>query len=448
MSSKEKNICHEDSQLLVQAENLGKCYHLYDRIRHRLFQMFSFGQRQYFKEFWALKDISFHIKKGESIGILGKNGSGKSTLLQIIAGVLSPTCGTLKTQGRIAALLELGSGFNPEFTGRENAYLNGAILGLSKKEMDERMPEIEAFADVGNFFDQPVKLYSSGMMLRVAFAVQVQVEPDILIVDEALAVGDALFQKRCFNRITQLLEKGTSLFLVSHDVEAVRTFTQKAIILKNGRILDQGKSADMMLEYRKLMQEEELKMFLPPSIPKAHNDTSSKTYGTRDVTLNSVQTLNEKDLPENTFTSGDRLKIRVRFQCHKDINHLNVALRIRNKLGYKIYSWGTLNQDMEILSKKDNKPLFWNKSFKQGDIDEVTFLLQCNLAPDLYEIQTSLSLEATCDYKNQLVLEWKDEAAFFQVIPSPYNHFGGLFDLSMQADWKKEDDKPDAVLCN
>lgn len=448
MSSEEKNTSLENSQLLVQAENLGKCYHLYDRIRHRLFQMFSFGQRQYFKEFWALKDVSFTIKKGESIGILGKNGSGKSTLLQIIAGVLSPTCGTLKTQGRIAALLELGSGFNPEFTGRENAYLNGAILGLSRKEMDERMPEIEAFADVGHFFDQPVKLYSSGMMVRVAFAVQVQVEPDILIVDEALAVGDALFQKRCFNRIAQLLEKGTSLFLVSHDIEAIRTFTQKALILQNGRILSQGKSADMVLEYRKIMQEEEIKT-LPSSLAQnIPNNPNSKTYGTRDVTLTSVQTFNEKNLPENTFTSGDIVKVRLQFQCHRDINHLNVAIRIRNQKGYKIYSWGTLNQDMGISYRKEDSPLFWNKSFKKGDIDEVTFLFQCNLGPDLYEIQTSLSLEATCDYKNQLVLEWKDEAAFFQVLPSLHNHFGGLFDLSMQAHWEKESGKSDSVTCN
>lgn len=437
MSFEEKNTLRKDSPLLVQAENLGKCYHLYDRIRHRLFQMFSFGQRQYFREFWALKDVSFTIKKGESIGILGKNGSGKSTLLQIIAGVLSPTCGTLKTQGRIAALLELGSGFNPEFTGRENAYLNGAILGLSKKEMDERMPEIEAFADIGNFFDQPVKLYSSGMMVRVAFAVQVQVEPDILIVDEALAVGDALFQKRCFNRIAQLLEKGTSLFLVSHDIEAIRTFTQKAIILKNGRVLNQGKSADMVLEYRKLLHEEELKN--TPSI--AYNEledslNNDKSYGTHEVTLLGIKTLNEQEIPTDTFTSGNTLKIRMRFQCHKDINHLNASIRIRNRLGYKIYSWGTLNQDMAIQNKKEGRSLFWDKSFRQGDIGEVTLSCPCNLAPGFYEIQTALTYEATCDYKNQVMLEWKDEAAFFHVIPSPYNHFGGLFDLNMQANWE------------
>lgn len=437
MSSEEKNTSHENSPLLVQAENLGKCYHLYDRIRHRLFQMFSFGQRQYFKEFWALQDVSFTIKKGESIGILGKNGSGKSTLLQIIAGVLSPTCGTLKTQGRIAALLELGSGFNPEFTGRENAYLNGAILGLSRKEMDERMPEIEAFADVGNFFDQPVKLYSSGMMVRVAFAVQVQVEPDILIVDEALAVGDALFQKRCFNRIAQLLEKGTSLFLVSHDIEAIRTFTHKAIILKNGRVFNQGKSADMVLEYRKILHEEEMQSISSAAYnePESNLD-NDKSYGTHEVTLLGIKTLNEQEIPTDTFTSGNILKIRMRFQCHKEIDHLNIGIRIRNRQGYKIYSWGTLNQDMAIRNKKEERSLFWDKSFRQGDIGEVTLSCPCNLAPDLYEIQTSLSHEATCDYKNQLMLEWKDEATFFHVIPSPDNFFGGLFDLNMQANWE------------
>lgn len=433
------NTDQQDEKVLIRAKGLGKCYQIYDKPRHRLLQMLFRGQRQYFKEFWALHDISFSIRKGESMGILGKNGSGKSTLLQMIAGVLSPTCGELTTHGRIAALLELGSGFNPEFTGRENAYLNGAILGLSREEMNDLMPEIEQFAGVGDFFDRPVKLYSSGMMVRVAFAVQVQVKPDILIVDEALAVGDALFQKRCFERISQLLENGTSLLLVTHDVEAIRTFTQKALILRDGSVFSWGKSADMVLEYRKILHEEELQNVLVPVLPDGKEDeqNKSKIYGTRDVTLLDTKTLDAHDRPSNLFTSGDILKIRMSFQCHRDIDHLNAAIRIRNRQGYKIYSWGTLNQDMKMQHGQGDTPLFWNRPFRQGDIAEVTLSCQCNLAADLYEIQSALTYEGTPDYKNQLMLEWKDEAAFFQVVSSPHNYFGGLFDLNMQAHWEQ-----------
>lgn len=224
------------SEPVITVEHLSKCFHIYDRPRDRLLQMLSRGRKQYFREFWALEDVSFQVEKGESIGIVGRNGSGKSTLLQIICGTLSPTYGRIDTVGRVAALLELGSGFNPEFTGRENVYLNASVLGLTKDEIDDRFDRIAAFADIGEFLDQPVKTYSSGMVVRLAFAVQAQVDPDILIVDEALAVGDSRFQAKCFDRLRQLKDNGTSILLVTHSSEQVVMHCSRAILLDSHKI--------------------------------------------------------------------------------------------------------------------------------------------------------------------------------------------------------------------
>ena len=204
------------SDVAIKVDNLCKCYQIYDKPRDRLFQMLMRGHRQYYREFWALTDVSFEIKRGETVGIIGRNGSGKSTLLQMVCGTLNPTSGSIQTSGRIAALLELGSGFNFEFTGRENVYMNGSVLGLSKEEIDACFDDIAAFADIGDFIEQPVKTYSSGMMVRLAFAVQATIEPDILIVDEALAVGDEKFQRKCFARLEALKARGTSILFVSH----------------------------------------------------------------------------------------------------------------------------------------------------------------------------------------------------------------------------------------
>ena len=249
----------------IEVKHLSKRYEIYPTPRDRLKQFLvprlqrSIGRKasSYFKEFWALRDVSFEVKKGESVGILGRNGSGKSTLLQIITGTLSPTAGAVRTQGRLAALLELGSGFNSDFTGRENAYVNGALLGFSPQQIDNRIDDIAAFADIGSYLNLPVKMYSSGMLLRLAFAIQVQLEPDILIVDEALSVGDALFQKRCFRKIEQLLSRGTTLLFVSHDQESIRTLTNRSLLLSNGSAVAWGRSSDVVLQYRRLLHDEE-----------------------------------------------------------------------------------------------------------------------------------------------------------------------------------------------
>ena len=209
------------SEIAIKVENLSKCYQIYAQPRDRLKQFVlprlqriaGKSPKQYFREFWALKDVSFEVKKGETVGIIGRNGSGKSTLLQMICGTLNPTGGTIQTNGRTAALLELGSGFNPEFTGRENVYLNGAVLGLTNDEIDNRFDDIASFADIGDFIEQPVKTYSSGMVVRLAFAVAVNVDPQILVVDEALSVGDELFQRKCYSRIETIKDKGATIIL-------------------------------------------------------------------------------------------------------------------------------------------------------------------------------------------------------------------------------------------
>ena len=249
------------NNVAIEVRNLGKSYNIYkrpqDRLKQsvipRLQQLVGRPAHRYFREFWALRNISFDIRRGETVGIIGRNGSGKSTLLEIICGTLSPTTGTVLTQGRIAALLELGSGFNPEFSGRENVYLNGAILGLSKEEIDARFSDIAGFADIGDFIEQPVKIYSSGMKVRLAFAVQAMVDPDILIVDEALAVGDEKFQRKCFARIQELRSKGTSILFVSHSGPQIVEICDRALLLEQGERIILNQPLWVVRAYHKLI---------------------------------------------------------------------------------------------------------------------------------------------------------------------------------------------------
>lgn len=463
------------SEIAIKVENLSKLYQIYDAPRDRLKQFIlpyiqqavGWPPKQYYKEFWALRDVSFEVKKGESVGILGRNGSGKSTLLQIICGTLSPTYGSVTTRGRIAALLELGSGFNPEFSGRENVYMNGALLGLSTEQIDDRFDAIAAFADIGDFIEQPVKTYSSGMLIRLAFAVQVQVEPDILVVDEALAVGDALFQKRCFQRIEQLISGGTTLLFVSHDQESVRTLTNRALLLKQGRALAWGVTSEVVLEYRRQLHNDESAYFanivkhFPTksadiSTSLAQSDVSSNdkreeeitsassislrsdkfSFGNGEVRIIKVEILNGVNEECSVFYPGDRLSIRVTSQSFVAIDKLNVAIRIRNKEGVKIYSWGTLNQDIENRFFQTKQPLFWHRTFSPGEQFVVELSCDCRLGVNLYEVQASVSYEETLDYMGQRILHWIDEAAFFQVAMKRDEYFfGGVVDLRMKALW-------------
>lgn len=257
LPSERSEIGVRNNDIAISVIGLSKCYQIYDTpsarlkqfVAPRLQRMFGKARKQYFREFWALNDVSFEIKKGQALGILGRNGAGKSTLLQILCGTLSPTSGEVEINGRVAALLELGAGFNPEFTGRENIFLNASVLGLHQNEIQERFKEIVAFAEIGDFLDQPVKTYSSGMFVRLAFAIAVYIEPDILIVDEALSVGDIAFRNKCILKIKALRERGTTLLFVSHDLSTLQMICDQVIWLNAGKVQDVGHPVQVCSEY-------------------------------------------------------------------------------------------------------------------------------------------------------------------------------------------------------
>ena len=481
-----------DNNISIRVEDLGKCYQIYPNPATRLKQAVTnrfnaaIGRTppKYFSEFWALRDIGFEVPRGEAFGVIGRNGSGKSTLLQLITGVLTPTQGSVQTRGRIAALLELGSGFNPEFSGRENVYLNGMLLGLSRAEIDARFDGIAAFADIGDHLERPIKTYSSGMLVRLAFAVQVQIDPDILIIDEALAVGDALFQKRCFARINRLADDGVTILFVSHDQETVRTVTRRSLLLHEGRAIAMGTSSETLRAYRRLINTEESKYFaslaerhivvegiepedggndvkLPESVmpsedvpPSAEvvldveqvnagpvdvvdaSEIDGTSFGTGYALVQRVVTLDEAGEQCAVFYPGEKVRIEIEFKALVALKNLNVSLRIRNREGLKVYSWGTLNQDMQVAAGLKDAPVFWEREFAKGEDARAIFEFVCPLGPGFYEIQAAVSHEGQPDYSDQTILHWKDEAAFFQVFMDQKSyHFGGSFDLRMSATW-------------
>jgi lipopolysaccharide transport system ATP-binding protein len=243
------------SEISISANSIDKVFPVYDKPHHRLLQMMSSrsAKHRWYREFTALRNISFEVKKGETVGIVGRNGSGKSTLLQIICGTLTPTAGDLQVNGRIAALLELGAGFNPDFTGRENVFLNGTVLGLTRQQIEDRFDDIAAFADIGEFIEQPVKSYSSGMYVRLAFSVAIHVTPDILVVDEALAVGDEAFQRKCFARIEKIRREGATVLFVSHSAGTVLELCNRAILLDRGEMLYSGSPKRTISHYQKML---------------------------------------------------------------------------------------------------------------------------------------------------------------------------------------------------
>jgi ABC-type polysaccharide/polyol phosphate transport system ATPase subunit len=338
---------------------VGKCYHLYANPKDRLKQTLWRGRRQFYREFWALRDVSFDLRKGESVGIIGRNGSGKSTLLQILAGILQPTEGQVTVRGRVTALLELGSGFNPEFTGRENVRMQAAIMGFTPEQVDARMDEILAFADIGDFIDQPVKTYSSGMSVRVAFAVQILLDPDILIVDEALAVGDTAFQFKCISRMRKLLDRGVMVVLVTHDPNTVRTFCQKALWLHEGRVQLAGGPLEVTSQYLQFL-------FGPPkpAAPAPANREPPETrpacgvlrpleplngrrdlirWGNGDIRVEGVALDNGSVGAAPVFEHGCPLHLEFSIRAERDVplDTLGVGFAFRNTKGLDIVTYTT-----------------------------------------------------------------------------------------------------------
>lgn len=405
----------------------------------------SWGIAKKCKEFQALQPVTFSVARGESLGIIGTNGSGKSTLLQIIAGTLTPTTGRVVAAGRIAALLELGSGFNPEFTGRENVYLNGAILGLSRAEIEQRFDNIAGFADIGPYLEEPVKTYSSGMVVRLAFAVQVQLSPDILIVDEALAVGDSLFQKRCFQKMEQLISNGTTLIFVSHDIESVRTLTSRALLLDGGRPRALGPSSEVVLEYRRLLHEKESRQFQAATqrlmeAAAAVRSSTIKTksevleFGDLDAKITRVRLLDSAGNPATTFMPGEWIRVEMVVVFRVDCERLSFGIRLRNKEGVKVYSWGTRNRDISVWAGLEQGDPIWERKFSGQSSATVEFTFENRLGSNLYEVQCAVDQSESRESATSRMIHWLDEAAFFNVVIDPTRYvFNGVVDLKASA---------------
>lgn len=374
-SSSENVICIND---------ISKYFEIYDKPSHRLWQMLWRGRRCFYKPFWALRNISFSVGRGECIGIIGRNGAGKSTLLQIVTGTLAPSSGSVQVKGRVAALLELGSGFNPEFTGRENVYLNAAILGLTQEEIEARYQDIVAFADIGDFIDQPVKSYSSGMVVRLAFAVIAHVDADVLIIDEALSVGDAFFTQKCMRFLHKFIAEKTTLF-VSHDISAVNSLCNKVVLMENGHIKQIGNPKDVTATYLKDMYESnqgeshiaELPSS-PPVVPhriykdmradfinasSLRNDIQafafnedSASFGKGGASITDVVLQDQDGQPLSWIVGGEFVTLKIQALAHKDIFSPIIGFHLKNHLGLELFG------DNTFLTYRE-KPLF----LRQGE---------------------------------------------------------------------------------
>ncbi len=334
-------IQNPKSDIAISVRNLSKKYQLYETPKHRLKEALHPFRKKYHRDFWALRDISFEVKRGEALGIIGRNGAGKSTLLQIICGTMLPTHGEVEVNGRVTALLELGAGFNPEFTGKENVYINAAIIGLSHIEMDEKYQEIIDFAEIGDFIDQPVKTYSSGMYVRLAFACAVNVDPDILIIDEALAVGDAKFQKKCYDKMNAFKDKGKTIILVTHS--RIKGFASKGLLVNEGQNLYFGDSGEADLRYMKLLypkMEESAKKQIPAETSEVKKTSEvekvreiksktnqyclevipgkdAKSFGAGGAWVNSMKIFGLER--PNVFHGGETLEIQTTISWDKDL---------------------------------------------------------------------------------------------------------------------------------
>jgi lipopolysaccharide transport system ATP-binding protein len=398
--------------IAVRVEGVAKQYRIYDRPVDRLKESLTRGRWQWHREFWALKGLSFEIERGTTTGIIGPNGSGKSTLLQIIAGTLNPTHGNVWMEGRVAALLELGAGFNLEFTGVENVYMNAALMGFSKAETAARLPEIERFAELGDFINQPVKTYSSGMYVRLAFAIAVNSDPDILIVDEALSVGDTIFQHRCVRRIKEMQQRGTTILFVSHEPTLVRALCSRAILLYQGEMLADGAPVDVLNRYQRLIMAREEAYKLSEHETGARSQASEATtatqvprsplqyqyrHGNNSAEVIDAQLLNADGQPLELVDSGDPVYLRMRFLLHQDVPQVVCGFMIRNRHGINIYGTNTEQRGLDLGSRQ------------RGEVIEATFAFNCALGQEHYFISVAVHSP------DGVAFDWLDGVIFFRV---------------------------------
>jgi ABC-type polysaccharide/polyol phosphate transport system ATPase subunit len=413
--------------IAVRVDSVSKQYRIYDRPADRLKETLTRGRWKAHREFWALKDVSFEVKAGTTTGIIGPNGSGKSTLLQIITGTLEPTHGSVLIEGRVAALLELGAGFNPQFTGIENIFMNASLMGFSNAETERLLPEIASFAEIGDFIYQPLKTYSSGMYIRLAFAAAIAVAPQILIIDEALAVGDAVFQHRCMRRIKEMQENGTTILFVSHDPAAVRALCNRAILLNGGQKIAEGKPADVLNRYQKIImaRQQAYEAISKPADQAASESFERKTtplsygyrHGDRSAEVLEVELLDSALHPVELVETGQPVVVRIVYVAHEDLDDVVCGFLIRNRHGIHIYGTNTELQEVPF------------EPVKRGELTEVMFEFNCWLAPEMFSLCVAVHSSAAVSF------DWLDGCLFFRVMSA--TKMEGVVNLNATASSKR-----------
>lgn len=382
---------------VLEVNGLGKAYKLYTHRKSRLIEWLDPRNKSYHSLTWILKDINFSIKAGEALGIIGVNGAGKSTLLKIITGTTQPTKGNVKVNGKVAALLELGMGFHPEFTGRQNVLMAGQLMGCTAEEIKNLLPAIEEFAEIGEYIDQPVRVYSSGMQVRLAFSLATASRPDILIVDEALSVGDAYFQHKCFEKIQSLKKSGVTLLFVSHDKQAVLSMCDKALLLNGGEIALEGKPEQVMDYYNAMLADNEKKTIKI----KKQNDKTQTISGGGEAEILDIQLFNCKGEVVTQAYVGDDVKLQVQVRVKEKIPCLILGYAIKNRLGQVIFGTNTWHTGQAINNPKINQTYTYNICFK------------ANFGVDHYSLSLALHGQETHISSNY---EWRDLAYMFSII--------------------------------
>ena len=394
---------------MVLVQNVSKLYRLYDKPSDRLREILPFRRRRYHEDFWALKNVTVQVGAGEILGIVGPNGSGKSTLLQIAAGILQPTSGRVSTEGRVAALLELGAGFNPEFTGRENVFLNSEIMGLSRAQTERAFPQIEAFAEIGNFIDRPVKEYSSGMYVRLAFATAIHVDPEILIVDEALAVGDAIFANRCLQKLEELKERKVTILFVSHDLGLVKRLCHRAVLMLHGEVAAEGSPGEVVNRYVGLVHDSQ-------SINAERSDlTGNFRHGDSASRITRIRMLDSDGNDAPVIRAGDRVSIEVSAEFEQDVDGPIVGILIRNRLGIEVFGTNTRIEGRDL------------GSFNSGDRLDILFSFTCFLTRQEY------TLTVATQHKDGRSQDWLDDALQFTVVDD--RDTAGLARFATDIEW-------------
>jgi len=406
----------------VEFSNVSKSYSIYAAPRDRLKELATFQRRSFHTEFWALRDVSFDVRRGETFCVVGENGSGKSTLLQICAGIMAPSSGTAVSHGRIAALLELGSGFNPEFSGRDNVYLNGAILGLSSKDMDRRLPEIEAFAEIGAFINQPVKTYSSGMVVRLAFAVAIHVDPEILLVDEALAVGDVYFRQRCMRKVHELRQRGVTILFVSHATGDVKALGDRAMWLEKGVMKALGKTDLVVAQYLAAMSEkdrayqsreftvEEARALPAPQEIIEEIPNIDHRFGDAKAEIIGITVLDKQGVRVGLLQPNSTIVVRISVRAKENLDRPIVGFMFRNHLGVDFAGTNTARE------RQDLPPML------AGDVCTVDFYLDL---PALYASSFSFSPAiANGSLEHYSMCDWIDNAVVLQMERSDQPIYG------------------------